>query len=67
MILYEDNAVIFEDTLTTDRPVPGEKPQIQDVIAAMAIALDAAADQVTLRVATALAVRRSATAAASAP
>ncbi len=67
VILYEDNGVIFEDTLTIDRPVAGENPKIEDVIAAMATALDAAADQVTLRVQNALAARRSATPANSAP
>jgi cholesterol transport system auxiliary component len=67
VILYEDNAVLFEDTLTTDRPVPGEKPPIEDVVATMAIALDAAVGQVALRVGKALTTRGSATATDSAP
>lgn len=67
VLLYEDNSVIFEDTLTVDRPVAGDKPKIEDVVAAMAAALDASAEQVTLKVRNALAAKRSATPAASAP
>jgi cholesterol transport system auxiliary component len=58
VILYEDNDVMFEDTLTIDRPVAGEKPQIEDVIAAMATALDAATEEITLKAQKALAARR---------
>lgn len=58
IILYEDNGVIFENTLTVDRPVAGEKPKIEDVVAAMAIALDSASEQVALRVEKALVARR---------
>jgi cholesterol transport system auxiliary component len=60
VILYQGNNVILEDTLTVDHPVAGQKPEIEDVIAAMAAALDAVADQVALRVQKALAERRSA-------
>jgi cholesterol transport system auxiliary component len=66
-ILYDDSDVMFEDTLTIDRPVAGEKPQIEDVIAAMATALDSASDQVTLKVQKALAARRLAAPMDSAP
>jgi len=67
VILYEDAGVIFEDTLTIDRPVLGEKPQIEAVIAAMATALDATADEVSRRVQKALASRQLTTATDSAP
>jgi cholesterol transport system auxiliary component len=50
LILYEDEGVLFEDTLTIDRPVTGEMPTIEDVVAAMAMALEAASEQVALRV-----------------
>ena len=60
IILYDDNGVMLEDTLTVDHPVAGDKPKIEDVVAAMGTALDAAANQVTLRVQEALAARRSA-------
>ena len=59
-ILYEGNGVIFEETLTIGRLVRGEKPKIEDVIAATATALHVAADQVSLRLQKALAVGRSA-------
>ncbi len=58
LLLHEDVGVILEDTLTVERPVAGDKPKIEDVIAAMAIALDAACDQVSLRVESALASKR---------
>jgi len=57
VILYEDDGVLFEDTLTIDRPVTGEKPTIEDVVAAMAMALDAASEQVALRVQQSLAAK----------
>ena len=57
VILYDDAGVIFEDTLTIDRPVTGENPTIEDVVAAMAIALDAASEQVALRVQQSLAAK----------
>lgn len=50
VILYEGEGVRFENTLTIDRPVAGDKPTIEDVVAAMATALDAACEQVALRV-----------------
>lgn len=67
VILYEDEGVLFEDTLTIDRPVTGEKPTIEDVVAAMAMALDAASEQVALRVQQSLAARQSAESAAVVP
>jgi cholesterol transport system auxiliary component len=59
-ILFQDNKVIWEDTLTVDRPVPGDKPKIEDVVAAMASALDAAAQAVTEKVQAALLAKRNA-------
>ena len=50
--------VIFEETLTVDRPVSGSNPKFEEVVAAMAGALDAACEQVATRVATALAAER---------
>ena len=67
VILYEDTGVIFEDTLTMDRQVMGEKPKIEDVIAAMATALGAMTDEVALRVQKALAIGQTATPATLAP
>ena len=58
LILYEDDSVLFEDTLTIDRPVTGEKPTIEDVVAAMAMALDAASEQVATRVQQSLLAKR---------
>ena len=57
VILHDDDGVMIEDTLTMERPVPGDKPQIEDVIGALAGALDVAVDQVALRVQKALAAR----------
>lgn len=58
LLLHEDVGVILEDTLTIERPVAGDKPKIEDVIAAMALALEAACEQVSLRVESALASKR---------
>ncbi len=55
VILYEDAGVLFEDTLTVDCQVLGAKPKIEEVIAAMATALDAMAVRVALKVQKALA------------
>lgn len=66
VLLHEDVGVILEDTLTIERPVAGDKPKIEDVIAAMATALDAACEQVSLRVESALASKRAAAAEAGA-
>jgi ABC-type uncharacterized transport system auxiliary subunit len=60
LLLHEDVGVILEDTLTIERPVAGDKPKIEDVIAALATALDAACEQVSLRVESALASKRAA-------
>lgn len=46
--LYRDNGVVFERTFTVDRPVAGVHPKIEDVVFAMATALDVAVDQVAL-------------------
>lgn len=59
IILYETDGAIFEETIAIDRLVAGERPAVEDVVAAMSIALDAAADRVTTRVETALAARQS--------
>lgn len=67
VILYEDDDVLFEETLTVDRPVVGDKPGIEEVVAAMAEALESAASQVTLKVQRALEERRSATRTDEAP
>jgi cholesterol transport system auxiliary component len=64
-ILSDDSGVLWEDTLTVDRAVSVEKPKIEDVVAAMAGALDAAAEQVTLKVQSALVARRASAAAAT--
>jgi len=66
-ILSDDSGVLWEDTLTVDRPVTVEKPKIEDVVAAMAAALDAAAEQVTLKVQSTLLAQRAAAAAAPPP
>jgi cholesterol transport system auxiliary component len=58
VILFEDRGVLYEETVTIERPVAGAKPAIEDVVAAMAAALDAAADQVTVKVQSTLAARR---------
>lgn len=50
VILFEDAGVVFEDTITVDRPVSAATPKIEDVVAAMASALDVASEQVAARV-----------------
>jgi ABC-type uncharacterized transport system auxiliary subunit len=60
LLLHDEAGVLLEDTLTVERPVAGEKPKIEEVIAAMAIALDATSEDVTARVEKALAARRAA-------
>lgn len=57
-ILSDDTGVLWEDTLTVDRPVAADKPKIEDVVAAMAGALDTAAEQVTQKVQAALVARQ---------
>lgn len=66
-ILSDDSGVLWEDTLTVDRPVTAENPKIEDVVAAMAGALDGAAEQVTAKVQTALLARRASAAASETP
>lgn len=56
--LYADEAVLLEETLTTDRSVPGENPRIEDVIAAMSAALDAITQEVSVKVKRALDARQ---------
>jgi cholesterol transport system auxiliary component len=64
-ILGADDGVIWEDTITVDRPVSADKPEIEDVVGAMAIALDAASEEVTNKVQSALAQYRAAHASGS--
>jgi ABC-type uncharacterized transport system auxiliary subunit len=59
LTLYLDNDVLREETLTIDRPVPGENPHIETVVATMATALDATVAQVVMRVEKVLLARRS--------
>lgn len=66
VILSDLGGVVYEDTLTVDQPVTAAKPKIEDMVAAMAGALDAAAEQVTTKVEQALAKRRADSAAAEA-
>ena len=58
VILFEGNGVVYEDTVTVDRPVAGDKPRIEDVVAAMASALDLAVEQIATRTGAELAKRR---------
>jgi len=59
LLLHEANGVLLEETLTVERPVAGDKPKIEEVIAAMAIALDAACEQLSQKVEGALVSARS--------
>jgi cholesterol transport system auxiliary component len=67
VILYSEDSVLFEDTLTIQRPVAGDAPGIEGVVGAMSFALEAAADQVALMVQKSLAAKGAATATASPP
>ncbi|HSO31328.1 MAG TPA: ABC-type transport auxiliary lipoprotein family protein [Labilithrix sp.] len=58
VILFEDSGVVYEDTFTVDRAVAGDKPKIEDVVAAMSSALDLACEQVATRTSAELAKRR---------
>jgi cholesterol transport system auxiliary component len=58
VVLFEDRGVIYEETVTVDHPVSARNPKIEDVVAAMSEALDAAADRVTRKVQAALVARR---------
>ena len=60
VILFEDSGVVYEDTFTVEKAVPGDKPKIEDVVAAMASALDQAAQQVATRTGAELVKRRAA-------
>jgi ABC-type uncharacterized transport system auxiliary subunit len=60
VILFEDAGVVFEDTITVDRPVTANDPKIEDVVAAIAVALDIVSEQVAVRVGTELGKRRAA-------
>jgi ABC-type uncharacterized transport system auxiliary subunit len=57
VVLFEESGVIFENTITVDRPVVGDKPGIEDVVAAMADALDAVSEEVSLKVGKSLSAR----------
>ncbi len=58
VILFDERGVMYEETVTVDRPALASRPKIEDVVAAMAEALDAAADAVTVKVQAALVARR---------
>lgn len=58
VMLSADDGVIWEETITIDRPVAVERPQIEDVVGAMAGALEEASEQVTQQVQWALVRRR---------
>lgn len=58
VMLYDARGVAYEETVAVDRPVAGATPKIEDVVAAMAEALDAAAAQVTQKVQAVLVARR---------
>jgi cholesterol transport system auxiliary component len=58
VVLVADDGVLWEDTITVDRPVSVEKPKIEDVVAAMASALDEASEHVALTVQSLLARHR---------
>lgn len=60
VILSADEGVLWEDTVTVDREVAAKKPKIEDVVGAMAGALDEASELVTQRVQAALAQRSAA-------
>ncbi|MDB4933833.1 MAG: hypothetical protein JWP87_805 [Labilithrix sp.] len=60
VLLSDDSGVLWEETLTVDRPVAGEKPKIEDVVAAMAGALDAISEQIATKAEAALVARRAA-------
>ena len=66
-MLSDDSGVLWEDTRTVDRPVSADKPKIEDVVGAMAVALDAASEQLAAKVQAALVARRAAAAADPAP
>jgi cholesterol transport system auxiliary component len=57
-LLFDDGGVLVEETVTVDRSVTAPKPTIEDVVAAMAEALDAAAEQVAAKVQAALVASR---------
>jgi cholesterol transport system auxiliary component len=67
VLLYSDDGVLFEDTLTTECPVAVENPRIENLIAAMASALESTADQVTVKVQDALTSTRRASSTAQTP
>jgi hypothetical protein len=66
-MVSDDSGVLWEDTLTVDRPVTADKPKIEDVVGAMAGALDAATEQLAVKVQAALVARRAAAAASEVP
>jgi cholesterol transport system auxiliary component len=54
VILYDDQGVLLEKTITTDRSTPGTDSSVENVVAAMARALVDAAEQITVEVERAL-------------
>jgi cholesterol transport system auxiliary component len=58
LMLSTSDGVIWEDTITIDHPVSTEKPKIEDVVGAMAAALQEAAEQVAQGTQSALVRRR---------
>jgi cholesterol transport system auxiliary component len=65
VVVFEDRAILFEETITVDRPVAPSngKPKVEGTVAAMAEALDAASEEVAAHIASAIAARAAAAAA----
>lgn len=59
VVLYEERAIIYEETVTIDRvaAASGGKPRVEDVVAAMGEALDVASEHVAKRIEQAIARR----------
>jgi len=66
VLLFDDTGTLYEETVSADRPVSGERPRIEDVVATMAATLDVVTEQTAVRVESELGKRR-ATRAAAAP
>jgi len=58
IILYDEQSVLLEDTLTTEQPVIGNNPLIEDMIAAMGHALEQITEQIAVNVKTTLLAQR---------
>ena len=50
LIVFEGSEVLDEETVTVDSPVTGDKPELENVVAAMSNALDRAVERVAARV-----------------